>query len=67
MEGTTSCAATVMDATEVGQFLDAEIARDIDLVVFLDSEADDAVDLFWRKPRITYGRITAFHGQSQCL
>ncbi len=65
VQGAAGGAAAVVYAAEVGELLDAEAACDVDFVVFLDREADHAVDLFGQQAGVGDGRVTALDGKAQ--
>ncbi|MBC8290688.1 MAG: hypothetical protein H8E37_10270 [Planctomycetes bacterium] len=65
MDGAASGAPAVMDAAEVAEFLDAQVACDIDLVVDVDRERDHSVDLVRTETRIANGRVARLDGQAK--
>ena len=65
VKGSARRAAAVVDATEVGEFLDPQISRYVDLVIFLHGEEHHAIDLFRPESGIADGGVAAFDGQSK--
>jgi hypothetical protein len=65
VDGATRRTPAVVDAAEVGELLDPEASRHVDLVVGLDGEQHHSVDLPGLEPRIPDRRLAALDGQAQ--